>query len=380
MNRNAVIIILGILFLITTFSIIKNPQVNVDEKTYEKLKVASFRFDALISTAYVRAEVKSIRLPFDVDTLINVSLMIMMTIGFTFTYMMEGFPNFAHTSYAGIGAMVTFYLTKFASFNPYHTWPFAAFVGGLLALVLYLGVVKTIRRHRGYQDITLTFTFLIIATMIPQFLYIFNYWSRYFGGSGTRGYNLRYYDFNYLGVPGIAIVSVATCMILILWMRHFLTTSRTGLSLRAVAENEELAATIGINTHLAHGTSWFISGALSALVGSIMTLYKGVSIAGTDGLIIIVMSGAIIGGVYNIYGAIIGGIFVVLAQDLLKSLFYIIIGSAASAQTAIESWQGLFPILLLVLALTYFPNGLIGPEDITLERIRITWERLRKRY
>jgi branched-chain amino acid transport system permease protein len=318
-------------------------------------------------------EVEKIKLPFDVNTLIDVSLMIMMTVGFTFTYMMEGFPNFAHTSYAGVGALVTFYLTQFAGFNPYDTWPFAAFFGGLIGLALYLGVVKPIRRNGGYQDITLTFTFLVLATVIPMLLYIFNYWSRYIGGSAARGYNLHFYDFSYLGIPGIAMTSTATCILLIIWLRRFLSQNKIGLSLRAVAENEDLAATIGINTHRAHCASWFISGALSALVGSIMTIHKGVGIAGPDGLIISIMSGAILGGVHSIYGAIIGGLFVSLAQDLLRKFFFMIFG------LGIEAWARLLPMLFLVVALTVFPNGLISPEGISVERIRIALDRLEQR-
>ncbi len=42
------------------------------------------------------------------DDIINASLMAMLCIGFTFTYMVEGFPNLAHTSYAIIGAVVSF--------------------------------------------------------------------------------------------------------------------------------------------------------------------------------------------------------------------------------------------------------------------------------
>jgi len=317
--------------------------------------------------------VGEIELPFDVDTLINVVLMIIMTVGFIFTYMMEGFPNFAHTSYAVIGAMVSFYLTRFSGFNPYDTWPFAVLVGGLIGFALYLGIVRPIRRNRGYQEITLTFTFIVVAMVLPQFAYIFNYWARYIGGAASRGYNLRSYDFSYGGIPGIAIISTATCILLILCLRYFLTRDNTGLSLRAVAENEALAATMGINTERAHCISWFISGALSALVGSIMTMYRGMAISGTEAMIVSVMSGAILGGVNNIYGAIIGGLFVALAQDWLRKFFYIFVG------LAVEKWQGLLPMMFLVSALIFFPNGILGSEGLSIERARLVVERLRKR-
>jgi len=314
----------------------------------------------------------SIVLPFDVDTLINVALMVMLTIGFSFTFMMEGFPNFAHTSYAGLGSLVSFYLTRFFDFNPYDTWPFAALFGGLLGVTLYIGIVKPIRRQGGYQDITLTLTFIIIAQVLPYFYLIFNYWARYFGDIPARGYNLGGYDFNYNGIPGIAIMSTAACILLIIGLRYFLTQHKIGLSLRAVAENSDLAATIGINTHRAHYVSWFISGALAAVVGSIMTISGGGARGGPDGMIISVMSGAILGGVYTIYGAIIGGLFVALAQELLNRVFLKIFGHT------ILLWQGLFPMAFLVLALFIFPNGVTGPGGIDKQRLIDFWSDVKK--
>jgi branched-chain amino acid transport system permease protein len=302
-----------------------------------------------------------------VDTLINVALMIMLTVGFSFTFMMEGFPNFAHTSYAGLGSLVSFYLTRFFDFNPYDTWPFAALFGGLLGVVLYIGIVQPIRRRGGYQDITLTLTFIVIAQVLPFFYLIFNYWARYWGGEAARGYYLGYYDFNYNGIPGIAIISTAACILLIIGLRYFLTQNKIGLSLRAVAENRDLAATIGVNTNYAHYASWFISGALSSLVGSIMTIHSGTALGGPDGMIISVMSGAILGGVYNIYGAIIGGLFVALTQKLLNTIFFNIFG------LAIMNWQGLFPLVFLILALFIFPNGVTGPGGIDKQRLNDLW-------
>ena len=114
----------------------------------------------------------------DAETLLNVALMIILCIGFTFTYMMEGFPNFAHTGYASIGALVSFYLARIASLNPYLTWPFSALAGGAVGVFLYVCIVRPIKRDRGYQDITLTLTFLIVAQVIPSLCYIFNFWPR----------------------------------------------------------------------------------------------------------------------------------------------------------------------------------------------------------
>jgi branched-chain amino acid transport system permease protein len=268
--------------------------------------------------------------------------------------------------------MVSFILARFFDFNAYDTWPFAALVGGIFGVVLYVTIVKRIRQYGGYQDITLTLTFIVIAQVLPYLYLVFNFWTRYFGDVPAYGYYLGYYDFSYRSIPGIAIISSATCILLIIGLRYFLTQNKIGLSLRAVSENEDLAATIGINTDRAHYASWFISGALSALVGSIMTIHSGFNLSGPDGMIINVMSGAIMGGVYNVYGAIIGGLFVSLSQKVLNSLFFNIFG------LAIMNWQGLFPLGFLVLALFIFPNGVTGPGGIDKQRLIDLWSRIKK--
>lgn len=314
---------------------------------------------------------QSVDLPFDPNMVMRVAFMIMLTIGFSFTYMMEGFPNFAHTTVAGVGSLASSYLMRFYAFNPYDTWPFAAFFGGLFGMALYRFIVKPIRRNRRHQDITLTFTFIIVAMVLPYLFLIYNYWVRYFAQVST-GPPAR--DFNYYGVSGITIIGSAMCIILIVGLRYFLTRNKTGLSLRAVSENSELAAILGINTERAHYTSWFISGALSALVGSMMAVRGGGGggLGGVDGMIINIMSGAILGGVYNVYGAIIGGVFVALAQDFLKKLAFQVIGLGA------DKWQSLFPTIFLVITLFIFPDGVTGTSGIDRQKLDELWIKIKK--
>ncbi len=126
--------------------------------------------------------------------LINISLMALLCTGFTFTYMMEGFPNLAHTSYAVMGAVVTFYLTRFQRFNPYDTWAFSILVGGLIGVIIYVFIVRRIRRHGGYQLVTLTFSSLAISTVLNGVSHVFSYWSS-MSRTPTQSYNLSYLDF-----------------------------------------------------------------------------------------------------------------------------------------------------------------------------------------
>jgi branched-chain amino acid transport system permease protein len=300
----------------------------------------------------------------ETEDLVNICMMVMLCIGFAFTYMMEGFPNFAHTSYAGIGAIASFYMMVEFGWNPYDTWPFSAMVGGVIAVILYLAIVRPIRSRGGYQEITLTITFIILAQTLQGLATIFSYWARWGMGHASGGFYLGYWDFRWMGVPGIAFVGTATWILLVIGLHYFLTKTSIGISLRATAENEDLAATIGINTFRAHCFSWFLSGALAALAGSVLAMSRGVGAQGPDGLVISVMTGSVLGGISNVYGAIIGGIFIALAEKVLGNVIFSLVGLALSL------WEGLIPVIFLLLAMFLFPHGVLSRDSNNLQSLR----------
>jgi branched-subunit amino acid ABC-type transport system permease component len=54
-----------------------------------------------------------------IGTVIYASMLILLCVGFSFTHMMEKFPNFAHISYANIGTLFTYTLVRLMGWNPY---------------------------------------------------------------------------------------------------------------------------------------------------------------------------------------------------------------------------------------------------------------------
>ena len=295
--------------------------------------------------------------------MINISLMALLCIGFTFTYMMEGFPNLAHTSFSIMGAVTTFYLSRFHRFNPYDTWAFSILVGGLIGVLIYVGIVRRIRKHGGYQLVTLTFGSLAIATVLNGTSHIFSYWSSR-SRTPTQSYNLSYMDFWMNGRPGIVYVGLGIVLVITVYLYYFLTRTKTGISLRALAENEELAEVMGISSFKMHCLAWFISGGLAALAGSIVVIHQGMTPTGADELLVAVMTGAILGGLDNIFGAVIGGIFVGVAQKVLSTALFWVFG------INVVKWAGIYPIVFLVIALAFFPNGVLNGGTLDLRWLK----------
>lgn len=307
-----------------------------------------------------------------ISTIINVSLLVMICIGFTFTYMMEKFPNFAHTSFASIGTAVTYYLVKFNGWNPYYTWPVSMLIGGLVGVALYLILVKRINQ-RVFNDVTLTFTFYIVSQIIVQCLAIFSYWILRNTEFQSNGFVLIGFDFRWKGIQGVGIVAPVTALILVIILDLFLRYSKHGIAMRATAEDEDLAMGLGVNVPMVHIVSWFISGSLAALAGSIIPLWLSTSVNFGDTLLISVMAGSVLGGLGSIRGAILGG---VLTGVLKKAITWILINTVS---VNMGSYEELIPILFLFTILAIEPNGLTAMDwrNISVHNIRVNLMRLR---
>lgn len=300
-----------------------------------------------------------------VSGIVNASLLVILCLGFTFTYMMEKFPNFAHTSYASIGTMVSFYLVRFHGWNPYRTWPVSMLIGGLVGVVLYEGLVKHIQK-RMFTEITLTFTFYIISQLIVQFIAMFSYWLLIGTGVSSSGFTLYNYDFRWNDVQGIGIVAPVTVLVIIVFLWSFLKRSKHGIAMRATAEDENLAMGLGVNVYAVHIGSWFMSGALAALAGSIIPMWLSTSVDYSDTLLIGVMTGSVLGGLNSIIGAILGGIIVATSQ---KSVTWILMSTFGSDMGA---YEGLIPIIFLFVILAVEPQGLtaLNWRDFRVGNIR----------
>ncbi len=286
-----------------------------------------------------------------VSGIVNTSLLIILCIGFTFTYMMEKFPNFAHTSYASVGTMITFFLVRFNGWNPYHTWPISMTLGGILGIILYWGLVKRIQK-RMFTEITLTFTFYIISVIIVQLIAMTSYWLLIGTGVPSSGFTLYRYDFRWNNIQGIGIIAPITVIILVVLLGWFLKYSKYGIAMRASAENEKLAMSLGVNVNAIHMGSWFMSGALAALAGSMIPLWTSTSGDYSDILLVAVMTGSVLGGLNSIFGAIVGGLIVSSAQ---KTIIWNLMHYFG---TGMGVYENMIPIILLFTVLSIEPEGL----------------------
>jgi len=134
----------------------------------------------------------------------------------------------------------------------------------------------------------------------------------------------------------------------------FFKFSRTGVSMRATANDQQAALSMGISVRRIFALSWSF-GALAAFVGGIVIgNMSGISIyMGDIGLKVLAV--IILGGLDSIAGAIIGGFIIGILENLAGLYLDPIFGGGV---------KGVAPFFILVIILMIRPYGLFGKEEI----------------
>ncbi|MDH5364453.1 MAG: branched-chain amino acid ABC transporter permease [Dehalococcoidia bacterium] len=287
------------------------------------------------------------------------SLITILAIGYTLTYIISHIPNFAHGTYAGLGIYTTYTLTRVMRFNPYISCPVGFVVGGIMGLILYIIVIKTLRMMGG-SLIVLTIATLAIQITMDALINIYATFLRIRTESWAFMFVLKLNDFKWLGYQGIFPVSLLLCITIVIILHLFLTRTKMGIAMRATSENVELAQVVGIDADLIQMLSWFITGGLASLSGTLFPLWFECNPSTANRLINVTMAGSLFGGINNIYGAIIGGFFVgateIIGTTALMYLFGPIVGE----------YRYMIPLVVVILVLLLEPQGVPG----IIKRIR----------
>ena len=295
------------------------------------------------------------------DAVIFASLLALLSIGLTLTYLTTRVPNFAHASFATIGVYIALITSRVWETSPYFAIPIAFAISGVVAVALYTFILKPLIRKGASQAIqmvaTLAFDLIVIAILNITADYIVKTFQ-----VTSREFTLRSYDAEFMGLPLIVFVAPAVVIILAITLHIMLRKTKFGIAMRAVTENPDLSGTVGINVKLVYGVSWLFGGGLAGIAGALMSLwFQGDPNLGPQ-LIPSIFAASIVGGFLSIYGAIAGGLLVGLTE-VLGTRFL-----AGELGSWLIAYRPLIPLVFIVVTLLLAPRGLAG----------INWSKLRR--
>lgn len=301
-------------------------------------------------------------LPLIRDAIIFASLLTMLSTGLTLTYMTTKVPNFAHGDFATMSIYLNLALVHLLGLSPYLGVVPSFFFGGLIALVLYIAVLRPLLNRGANYVILMIATIAYDMILISIINIIADYLNRVYKIL-TRLFQLKGFDLEFIEQPMIFIVAPVMSILIISLLYFFLNKTKFGIAMRAAIENPSLAEVIGININLTYAFSWFISGGLAGIAGALLPLYMTCNPDIGVRLLISVFAASIVGGLTNIYGAFLGGLVIGLAETLGTGYLSIMIGPW------IVPYRPVIPLGLMLLTLLFAPRGLTG----------IDWRKLLRR-
>ncbi len=274
------------------------------------------------------------------------SVYAIIALGYTMVYGIAKMLNFAHGDVIMIGSYVVFVTVSTMGLPP--------MAGVLLAVAVCTLLGMTIERIaykplRGASPLAVLITAIGVSYLLQNVaLLIFGADTQSFTSVVTlpaiklAGGNMT--------ITGETIVTILSCIIIMIGLTTFINKSKAGQAMLAVSEDRGAATLMGINVNGTIALTFAIGSALAAIAGVLLcsaypslTPYTG-SMPGIKAFV-----AAVFGGIGSIPGAFIGGILLGVIEILSKA--YI----SSQMSDAI-----VFSVLIIVLLVK--PTGILGKK------------------
>ena len=162
---------------------------------------------------------------------------------------------------------------------------------------------------------------------------------------------------------GITVVTAVIVVLLLFW---FLNKTRTGKSMRAYSDNEDLALLSGIDPERVVMVTWLIVAALATIAGVLYGLDKTFKPFTYFQLLLPIFASAIVGGLGNPLGAIAGGFVIAFSEVTItyawkKVLKYALpenLEPSSLVQLLSTDYKFAVSFVILVIVLLFRPTGL----------------------
>ena len=301
-------------------------------------------------------------------------------LGVTLIYGILRFSNFAHGDTMAFGTMVTVLATWWlqaqgVSLGPLPTALLALPIGILGCMALLLLTDRMV--YRFYREQKAKPMILVIVS--AGVMFIMNGLVRLIIGPDDQRFSdgerfiISAREFKKMTglseglalktTQGITVVTAVIVVVLLFW---FLNRTRTGKSMRAYSDNEDLALLSGINPERVVTYTWLIVAALATVAGTLYGLDKSFKPFVYFQLVLPIFAAAIVGGLGSPVGAIAGGFVIAFSEVTItyawkKVLGYLMPDSLAPdglVQLLSTDYKFAVSFMILLIVLLFRPTGL----------------------
>lgn len=275
--------------------------------------------------------------------LVTSSILALASMGLTLQFGVTNFVNFAYGDLMTLGAYVAWVVNVHGHQNIWVSMVAAAVAIGLLALLLgrYLLGPFARRFTNLFFVMIVTFGLSLILLNVIQVIW----------GPNYQQYNVPRQSPLHLGpflLTADQVVIIGIGILVMLVVHLLLTRTRLGKAMRAMSDNPSLATVSGIDTNRITTLTWFVTGTLAGLAGTVLGLnISSITPSTGETFLFVIFAAVILGGIGKPYGAMLGALLIGLATEVSA----VFINAAYKLDVAFA---------LLVIVLLVRPQGILA--------------------
>ena len=273
------------------------------------------------------------------------SVYAIIALGYTMVYGIAKMLNFAHGDVIMIGAYISFCVTHYLGLPAWVSIVASMLVCTLLGMTIERLAYKPLRSAPSLAVLSTAIGMSYFLQNAAQLLWTSN--PKVFESVVGTG-SIKITDS--LHIPYTTVVTVATCIVIMVALTLFTGKTKIGKAMRACSEDKGAAQLMGINVNTTISITFAIGSALAAIAGVLLcSAYP--NLVPTTGSMpgIKAFTAAVFGGIGSIPGALIGGVLLGIIEIFAKAYISTEISDAI-----------VFAVLIVVLLVK--PTGLLGKK------------------
>jgi len=276
----------------------------------------------------------------------------LMALGFVLIYKASSVVNFGPGELVLFGAYISWATILQMGLPLYVAFPLTLVTSVVLGLIIERGVLRPLIGQPLISVIMVTFGFASVIRGVLNMVW----------GSDTKPFPALFssepFHLGPVPVSPVHLWSFVMIILLLGGFSLFFKFSLTGTAMRATADNQQVALSLGVSVKRIFALSWCIATAVSALSGVILGSVRGGVDFSLADLGLKVFPVVILGGLDSVVGAIVGGILIGVFENLSGGYLDPILGGGV---------KEVAPFAALVVILMLRPYGLFG--KINIERV-----------
>ena len=273
------------------------------------------------------------------------SVYAIIALGYTMVYGIAKMLNFAHGDIIMAGGYAAFFaFTKFGLPAPV----------SIILSIVFCTILGVIIERLAYKPLRQASSLSVLITAIGVSYFLQNA-SQLMFGSDTKIFPAMLtegsFRFGGLTISYLTLITIVTCIIIMVGLTLFINKTKTGKAMRACAEDKGAAQLMGINVDTTISITFAIGSGLAAIAALLLcSTYPSLSptLGSMPG--IKAFTAAVFGGIGSIPGALLGGVLLGIIENLTKAYLSTQLSDAI-----------VFTVLIVVLLIK--PTGLLGKKE-----------------